>query len=64
MIILIIDYVMIQVDPSLEVSGPGSIRFELKKQSLNLDQKPDRSELGPWSGYQEVQEMLRLVLAS
>jgi hypothetical protein len=55
---------MVQVDSGLGVGEPGSIRSRPKKQSLNPDQKPSRSGPGPRSGYQEVQEMPRLVLAS
>jgi hypothetical protein len=55
---------MIRVGPGLRVDEPGPVRSGPKKQSLNPDQKPDRSGSGPWPGCQEVQEMPRLVLAS
>jgi hypothetical protein len=55
---------MIRVDPGLEVDKLKSVRSGLKKQGLNSNQKPDRSDPGLWPGCQEVQEMSRLLLAS
>jgi hypothetical protein len=56
--------VTVRVGPGLGVGGPEPVRFGLKKQSLNPDQKPGRSGPGPRPGCQEFQEMPRLVLTS